>query len=328
MPRWKHHGGDSCHPNHGRGGPWGRGPMRGGPMRGDGSDRGIWGKLAGGGVGMMLGGPLGALIGVAAGHQVDRAGGLAPVWARVRAALARVLGPLFGAPDDPTDGATETAETARRRFEEGVATKTFGTDPRQQAFAVGVIVLGAKMAKADGRVTRDEVAAFKRIFHIPPEDMAAVGAIFDEAKRSADGYAPYASQIADLFADSPQVLEELLGALYHIARADGVVHPEELRILHDVARLFGLPADAVNRLRAQFERAPSESEPDPYQVLGVAPDASDDAVRAAWRRLSREHHPDALMAKGMPREFVAQATETMATINHAYDRIRERRGLR
>ncbi len=258
----------------------------------------IWGKVVGGIGGMMLFGPLGALVGAAAGHAVDKEGW--PSW----------LG-----------GAGKVGQKARERI------GTLGANARQQAFAVGVIVLGAKMAKADGHVTRDEVRAFKEIFRIPPEDMAAVGKVFDQAKQSSEGYEIYARQIALLFRDSPQVLEELMGALYHIARADGVLHPAETKFLNDVARIFKLEPDVIDRLHARFERA-GEDEVDPYAVLGVAPDASDEDVRAAWKRLSRENHPDVLMSKGMPEEFVAQANEKMAAINHAYDRVRERRGLK
>lgn len=260
----------------------------------------IWGKVIGGVGGFLVLGPLGALVGTAAGHAVDKEGW--PSW----------LGGSGGKSDRPG---------LRERIGK------VGADARQQVFAVGVIVLGAKMAKADGHVSKDEVAAFKRIFQVPPEDMKAVGAIFDQAKRSSDGYEIYARQIARLFSDSPQVLEELLGALYQIARADGGLHPAETAFLNDIARIFGLPPDAINRLHAQYERSGSD-EADPYAVLGVAPDASDDDIRAAWRKLSREHHPDVLMSQGMPQEFVSQANEKMAAINHAYDRIRERRGLK
>jgi len=259
----------------------------------------IWGKVIGGVGGFMVLGPLGALVGAAAGHAVDKEGW--PSW-------------LGG-----------TGKSDRPSLRDRIG--KLGADARQQAFAVGVIVLGAKMAKADGHVSRDEVAAFKRIFQIPPGDMKAVGAIFDQAKQSAEGYEIYARQIARLFADSPQVMEELLGALYQIARADGALHPAEIAFLNDIARIFGLPPEAINRLHAQYERS-SGDEADPYVVLGVAPDASDDDIRAAWRKLSREHHPDVLMSQGMPEEFVAQANEKMATINNAYDRVRERRGLK
>ncbi|KAA5607544.1 DnaJ domain-containing protein [Roseospira marina] len=259
----------------------------------------VWGKIIGGVGGFLVLGPLGALVGAAAGHAVDKEGW--PSW----------LG-----------GGTSDRPGLRERIGKATA------DARQQVFAVGVIVLGAKMAKADGHVSRDEVAAFKRIFQIPPGDMKAVGAIFDQAKQSADGYEIYARQIARLFSDSPQVLEELLASLYQIARADGgALHPAETAFLNDVARIFGLPPEAINRLHARYERA-SGDEADPYAVLGVTPNANDEEVRAAWKRLSREHHPDVLMSKGMPEEFIAQANEKMAAINHAYDRVRERRGLK
>ncbi|MQX35979.1 TerB family tellurite resistance protein [Roseospira navarrensis] len=259
----------------------------------------IWGKVVGGLGGFLVLGPLGALVGAAAGHAVDKEGW--PSW-------------LGGSGKSDRPGLRERL---------GKAT----ADARQQAFAVGVIVLGAKMAKADGHVSKDEVAAFKRIFQIPQDDMKAVGAIFDQAKQSAEGYQIYARQIAMMFSDSPQVLEELLGSLYQIARADGALHPAEVTFLNDIARIFRLPPESVNRLHAQYERSGSD-EPDPFAVLGVSPDASDDDIRAAWRRLSREHHPDVLMSQGMPEEFIAQANEKMAAINHAYDRIRQRRGLK
>lgn len=258
----------------------------------------IWGKVVGGIGGMMLLGPLGALVGAAAGHAVDKEGW--PSW----------LG-----------GAGKVGQKARDRI------GAMGANARQQAFAVGVIVLGAKMAKADGQVTRDEIRAFKQIFHVPPEDMGAVGKIFDQAKQSPEGYQIYARQIALLFRGSPQVLEELMGALYHIARADGVLHPAETAFLHDCARIFNLGPEVMDRLHARFENAGAD-EADPYAVLGVSPEASDDEVRAAWKKLSRENHPDVLTAQGMPEEFIAQANETMAAINNAYDRVRARRGMR
>jgi len=270
------------------------------------SDMSVWGKVIGGVGGFMLGGPLGALLGAAAGYAVDKEGGVAEAIQKVRAQMREIF-------SDPNDQAA--------RIKAGTA-----EDPRRHAFVVGVITLAAKMAKADGRVTRDEVDAFKRVFRIPRDEMAAVGAVFDKAKTSADGHDVYAMQIAALFEGQPEVLEELLGALYRIAMADGALEARELVFLREVARRFRLPEDAVDRLRARFEGPVGDEEPDPYTVLGVPPDATDDEVRAAWTRLARMHHPDRLIAQGLPDEFVEQATRTMATINHAYDRVRERRG--
>jgi len=280
---------------------------------------GVWGKVIGGVGGLFVGGPVGAVVGALAGHMVDKEGS-------VPAAAAKVQGRVRDAADEIANavrpgGASSSAAGAKAPT--GALT---GAEARRAAFRDAVITLGAKIAKADGRVTRDEVEAFKRVFRVPDREIKAVGAIFDRARESAEGLETHAAHIAKLFRGAPQVLEELLGALYDIARADGVVHPAELKALHTVARLFNLPEDAVDRLRARFEgRAPDER--DPYAVLGVSRDASADEIRAAWTRLARQHHPDRLVAQGLPEALIAQATQTMASINHAYDRIRERRGL-
>ncbi len=191
------------------------------------------------------------------------------------------------------------------------------------AFTMAVIVLGAKMAKADGVVTPDEIGAFKEVFHIPPEEMKNVGRLFNQARRDARGFEPYARQIGRLFRENPAVLEELLDGLFHIARADGKVGPEELDFLHQVAGIFGFDEADWDRIRAA-NMGPDAS--DPYQILGVTRDDSDAQIKATHRRLVRENHPDRLMAQGLPQEFIDLANEKLATINAAYDRVREQRG--
>ena len=245
----------------------------------------IWGKVIGGVAGFAIGGPLGALLGAYAGHTMDRA--------RERAAGA-------GATAGPNAN-------------------------RQVAFTMAVIVLAAKMAKADGRVTRDEVNAFKQIFHIPPEEMTGVGKLFNDAAEDATGFEPYARQIAQMFVHQPAVLEELLGGLFHIARADGTVHTGELEYLRQVGAIFGFEGDAFESIRVQHMGAGAA---DPYQVLGLSSDATDAEVKAAYRKRSREYHPDTLIGQGLPQEFIDLATEKMAAINTAYDRIGKERGLR
>lgn len=194
---------------------------------------------------------------------------------------------------------------------------------RQAAFAVAVIVLSAKMAKADGQVTRDEIDAFKRMFRVPPGEMARVGKLFDQARQDTAGFEIYARQVGAMFRDHPAVLEELLNGLFHIARADGVLHPAELDYLQKVAAAFGLDQQTFERVRAG-NVGPEDT--DPYAVLGVERSMADDEIKAVYRKLIRENHPDALTAQGMPDEFVEQANEKMATINAAYDRIRKERG--
>jgi DnaJ like chaperone protein len=254
----------------------------------------IWGKVIGGMAGFALGGPLGALMGAFAGHMmVDK---------KRRAGRARLAG---GGPF----GAAGIAD-------------------RQAAFTLAVIVLGAKMAKADGRVTADEIRAFREVFHIPPEEAEAVGKLFNEAKRDAAGYEPYAAQIAQIFAHEPAMLEELLGGLFHIAKAGGVTEAE-LTFLSRVAAIFGFDARAFERSRATHLGGGAGGDgTDPYAVLGVKRDAADDEIKRTYRKLIRENHPDTLIAKGVPQEFIDLATQKMATINAAYDTVAKERGLR
>ncbi len=195
---------------------------------------------------------------------------------------------------------------------------------RQITFTIGVIALSAKMAKADGHVTREEVDAFKRIFQIPPHEAKNVGRIFDMARQDSAGYEAYASQIARMFRDSPAVLEDLLGALFHIAMADGVYHSAEDAYLKNVARIFGFSETEFEHIKAQHT---GDAAQDPYNILGVGTDVSDAELKRIYRTLIKEHHPDRLIAKGMPEEFIAIANEKLAAINTAYDRIAKERGL-
>lgn len=198
-------------------------------------------------------------------------------------------------------------------------------EERQVAFTLAVIALGAKMAKADGTVTRDEVDAFKRLFRIPPEEARNVARVFDRAKTSTAGFEMYAQQVAKLFPHEPQVLEELLGGLLQIAKADGVVHPAELEYLWSVAQIFGFDRRTFERLTATHGTTPGGA--NPYSVLGVERDASDTDVKAAYRKLIHENHPDKLMAQGLPQEFIDLANDKMAAINAAYDEVKKERGL-
>lgn len=262
----------------------------------------IWGKLVGTAAGFAMGGVIGALLGAVAGHAFDQ-------W--------RAEG------------------QERRRLGRGQAEGRIGLDPiemRRVAFATAVIVLAAKLAKVDGVVRPDEIRAFKRIFKIGDEDVGDVAAIYNEAKRDPAGFEPFAMQIANLFRNEPAVLEELLIGLFEVARADGALDQRELRFLAAVAAIFGFRPAEFEAIRARFqassERPPSTAEVDPYAVLGLTRAASDEEVRAAWKRLVKEHHPDRLTARGMPPEFVEKATRTLAGINAAYDRIAQERGLR
>lgn len=195
-------------------------------------------------------------------------------------------------------------------------------DPRRRiAFTIAVIALGAKMAKADGAVTRDEVAAFRAVFQIPPGEEEHVRLVFDLARKSTAGFESYARQVGRLFATDRAVLEDLLGGLFHIALADRRLDAAEDDYLQEVARHFGFDAGDYARLRALHAGTEQDRAEDPHAILGVEPGASLAAVREAYHRLVRASHPDVVIAQGLPPECIALATERVARINAAYDRL-------
>lgn len=187
------------------------------------------------------------------------------------------------------------------------------------AFTIGMIALGAKMAKADGVVTEDEIRAFKQVFHIPEGELAGVARVFNLAKQDVAGYETYARQIAKLFEARSAVLEDVLDGLFHIAKADNAFHPGEHGFLARVAAIFGFSEADFARIRARHVDVPD----DPYLILGLARDASPEEVRSRYRVLVREHHPDRHIAAGVPEEMVELATRRLQKINEAYDRIME-----
>lgn len=247
----------------------------------------IWGKVIGGVAGFALGGPLGALLGAIAGHAADR---------RIEQAE----------PDVEEQSLDDRSAT------------------RQIAFTIAVIVLGAKMAKADGVVSRAEVAAFKEVFQVPAHELKNVARVFDQARQDPAGFEPYAKQVARLFRKDHPILEELLDGLFHIAKADGGVHEAEIAFLKNVAGIFGFDETEFARIR-ESHLGPDKA--DPYTILGTRRTASNEDIKAAWRKLVRDTHPDKLMAQGLPREFVELANEKLATINAAYDKIAKERGI-
>ena len=200
-----------------------------------------------------------------------------------------------------------------------------GEDAGRIAFMTGVVVLGAKVAKADGRVTRDEIRALREVFRIAPDEMEDVAEVFNRAKRDPEGYEPYARQIASLLRHDKTRLEALLDCLFAISLADNRAHPAEIALIARIAGIFGFGPREFARIR-ETHLGPEES--DPYHVLGVGQGDSDDDIRRAYRQLIRENHPDRLVAQGMPEEFVRVATEKMAAINAAYDVVSKQRGLR
>jgi len=189
-------------------------------------------------------------------------------------------------------------------------------------FAMALIGLGAKMAKADGEVTRNEVRAFSQVFHAPPDFEPDLRRAFDLAKQTTLGFEGYARRLARRFRAHPAVLEDVLDGLFHIAKADGQVTGDEAEYLERVADLFGFSPREYARIRNGHLGRPDD---DPYLILGVDPDISDVDLKRAYRRIAAQNHPDRLIARGAPVELQRMAVEKMAAINAAYEQVRAER---
>jgi DnaJ like chaperone protein len=192
-------------------------------------------------------------------------------------------------------------------------------------FTIAVVALSGKMARADGVVSEEEFAIFCEAFGVPPEEESNIRRIFNLARQDVAGFEYYAGQIAQLFVGNPAMLEDVLDGLFDIAKADGVLHPEEAKFLERVAEIFGFAPNEYRRIRASHF-APELT--DPYVILGLSYSADDNELRQTYRRLVRENHPDSLMARGVPQEFIKLATDKLAAINTAYEKIQLERGLK
>ncbi len=190
---------------------------------------------------------------------------------------------------------------------------------RDAAFTLALIALSAKMAIADGAVTASEVRAFNATVEIAKGNEPQVEKLFNLAKQDVAGYDAYARKVARFFSDTPETLEHVLDGLFFIATADGLVHEAELDYLRDVSSIFGFDDARFEQIASQH--VVLEEGVDPYTVLGLSHDAPPEEVRRVYRMLVAEHHPDRLIAKGVPEELIDVATARMSAINLAYQAI-------
>ena len=249
----------------------------------------ILGKVLGTAAGLALGGPLGAIIGVALGHGVDKR----------RQKNKQIENPTYAIPHQ-----SHNIETA---------------------FAVAFVTLAAKLSKADGRVTRDEIATLKRVLTIEKNAEADIRAIFNAAKADADGFEPYARQIASIVNFDSTMLEQILAGLVQIAAADQVFHTGEQKFINEVAKEFGFTPSQRQRIEHTYLGNLKTDAGDPYEILGVSSHASKEEIRAAYIRIIKDFHPDRLASKGLPEEFRDLGAKKTSEANVAYDRIKKER---
>ncbi len=218
--------------------------------------------------------------------------------------------------------------TLWRRLRETVAAlgdkvaSYFGADRSAEAsdaFAMAVVALGAKMAKSDGRVTRDEVLAFREVFQIDDADLPNVARLYDLAREDVAGFDLYARRVARMFRGRDEILETLLDGLFHIAQADGALHENEILFLQTVAEIFALPKVVFESVRLRNLPAQERSS---YDLLGVSPDMPVTEIKKHWRKLAARLHPDRLQGEGVPPEALRLTEQRLASVNAAWESIR------
>ena len=190
--------------------------------------------------------------------------------------------------------------------------------PPQQVFAIALIILTAKLAKADGNVSKEELIAVKEKLKIPEQEIDQVGKIFNKAKEDSLGYEPYAQQIAQIYQNNPAVLDEVINILFYIAEADGNVSDSEIVIIRSIAKIFGLSESQFKSIK---ESRKSSDKLNPYVVLGCNVNDDFSVIRKKYLLLSKEHHPDVLISKGVPQEVIEESKKKMRAINSAYEKI-------
>lgn len=190
------------------------------------------------------------------------------------------------------------------------------------AFTIAVIALGAKIAKADGRVDRAEVAAFRRVFTIPRGEEKNAGRVFDLARQDVAGYDAWARRIARMFKPGDPVLEHVVEGLVIVATASGPIHPAEREMLDEIAGIFAIPPEAMAAIIDRHDPAGACA---PARILGLPEGATLEEGRARWRALIRENHPDLAVAAGLPKEAIRLAEARTRAINDAWQRFRASR---
>ncbi len=190
----------------------------------------------------------------------------------------------------------------------------------QQIFALSLIVLSAKLSKADGQVSKEELIAVKDKLKIPENEIEQVGKIFNKAKEESAGYEPYAKQIAQIYQGNLNVLEEVINILFYIAEADGNVSQSELRMIEHIAQIFGINQSQFNSIK---ESRKSSDKLNPYIVLNSSPNEDLSSIRKKYIKLSKENHPDILISKGVPSEVIEESKKKMRAVNSAWNQIQK-----
>ena len=250
---------------------------------------GLLGKMVGGTIGFALAGPLGAIAGAAFGHAFD----------------TTAENNLAGKRPALSNG-----ETA------------------QLTFFVAAFSMLAKLVKADGRIEKEEIDTIERFMvedlNLDPESRRYARNIFQTALQSHETFEQFASQFYQQFQYQPQFLELLVDILLRVAVADGGLSENEEQTIHSAVRIFNFSETKYQTFRSKYVSDVGKY----YAVLGCNSKDPNDRIKQQYRKLAQDYHPDKIVSKGLPEEFVKFANDKFREIQHAYETIKQERGMR
>ncbi|GAB4155011.1 MAG: co-chaperone DjlA [Planctomycetota bacterium] len=208
------------------------------------------------------------------------------------------------------------------------ANPTYATETYSTEFLQSLCGMMAKLTKSDGIVTSEEIQMIERFFNeVLQLDSGARRLAIDNfraAKNSPQPFRAYARKFARLTSGNPEIREQVLQLLMTLAAADGTITTQEEALLKEAADIFAVGGNKYSDLRRNYGSEMSHY----YAVLGLTPDSTNDEIKARYRELAREYHPDVIAGKGMPKDFIDYATKKFQDIQEAYAKIREERGFR
>lgn len=257
-----------------------------------------WGKIAGGGIGLVLGGPLGGMLGAVLGHQVDKA-------KRLKLGL---------------DGNSQ--ETAQAAF----FTATFSV--------MGHIAKADGQVTQQEIQAAEQV--FDHMNFQPDQRKIAIE-LFNKGKQNDFDLTAVLAQFKKECGRKITLIQMFMQIQLQAAYADGSKHPAEDKILKDICEALGYPVSMLSQLEAMLyaqqknyshnpNQPPNQTQiNNAYSVLGVGESASNDEIKKAYRRLMSQHHPDKLISKGLPEEMIQVATEKSKQIQKAYELVKSAR---